>query len=143
MTHIDPKSSVSSSRFIACHVNLSGGGMFHDSPDTSSFLALSDSLFSNCSADYPGTESNPRGGGAFEDFRSVGYPSSYSFSFFHKNVAKKEFGHDISAVSVSVTQSSVLHCFTTTSNKSFRNKNSYPDNWLPQTNSNDHKFLYD
>ena len=130
MTWNGPSSSVSSSRFISCHAISTGGGVYHDSGYTSSFLTISDSLFSTCSANYTTDEFHTRGGGAFEDFRSFPYTSTYSFLFFDKNVAKKEFGYDISVVYIPITQSSVLHCFTTTSNKSFRNKDSYVDNWL-------------
>ena len=128
MTFWKSTSSVFSSRFLLCTVKHAGGALYHDSDKQTSYFSLSDSLFANNSANYSGT----RGGGAFEDNRSVTYNSTYSFCFFRGNNAPNGNGKDISIQDKPITQYSIVHCLTTTTSHSLWNKKYTGfENWLP------------
>ena len=127
-TYWGPKSLVSSSRFISCIASISGGGIYHNSGSTESFLTISNSLFKDNNAQTK--DSNVRGGGAFEDYRSSEYQSEYSFLFCSGNKASSGKGNDISVQWNKVTESSFIHSFTLEISTSFWNNNSHID-WLP------------
>ena len=131
MTWMGPTSSVSSSRFICCMALVSGGGLYHDGYNSDT-ICISDSLFTNNKANS--NTDGTRGGGAFEDYRTYLYTSKYSFSLFTGNTAPSGVGNDISVILTALSGSPITHCFTTTRTKSFWNKNSYVNNWLPLTN---------
>ena len=133
MTYFGPYSQLSSSRFISCAASQTGGGMYHEgnSPD---YIILRDSLFTDNHAYYAEYRDNTRGGGAFEDYRSHNYDSTYSFSFFTGNTAPTGVGNDISIHDNKLDAEHIIHCFTTASSDSFWNNGTYTDsqsrNWL-------------
>ena len=138
MTYIGPSSSVSSCVFISCVADSVGGGIYHDSTADSSSLTLSNCLFTNSCAKYKNGSSfeQTRGGGAFEDYRSKGYASAYSFSFFSGNTAPFGVGNDISINGYSLSLTNIQCCLTTTLSYSLWNKQYIGhEGWLPQTNA--------
>ena len=128
-THLGPTSAVSSSRFICCTANWAGGGIYHNSNSEHSHFTLSNSLFKDNTA--RSSDNNTPGGGGFGDFRSNTYISKYFFSFFTVNTDSANLAHDIHVRDSTISFSDILHCFTTTSVKAFRNKESYANAWLP------------
>ena len=138
MTLYGPSSFASSSCFIACVAEWSGGGLYHDSQSTSTSAAVTNLLFTRNRADYKYEyQRNNRGGGAFEDFTSAAYTSTYCFSFFIQNKATYGVGHDISIVSHAFVHSPFTQCFTTTSSNSVWNRGyAGYESWLPLTNIN-------
>ena len=135
MTFYGPTSSVISSHFISCRASYSGGGLYHDSNITSSYINLSDSLFTDNSAHYNNRSDDYmyRGGGAFEDYIFRSYTSEYIFSFFVDNKAPCGVGNDISVIGTTLSTSHIKSCFTTALVNSFWNSTSHSVNWLPQT----------
>ena len=130
--HFGPPSSVSSSSFISCTAEGTGGGFFHNSPSSSSSISISNTVFTNNCADFTYTEWN-FGGGAFEDCHSGSYNTQLLFSFFTKNTAPIGKGNDISIVYNALSPNPLTYCFTTTSSQSFWNQYYYEENWLPLT----------
>ena len=119
MTYCGPHSEIISSRFISCTGFVSGGGLYHESEDETNTISITDTLFfSNC-ADNSTDGWDTRGGGGFEDFHSTAYYSLYSFTFFHKNIAKYSYGHDLSTQGHHLSADNLHHCFTTTTENSF------------------------
>ena len=137
-TFFGPSATTTSSRFISCTVSKGGGGLYHDSHNDSSWIKISNCLFTNNCANYCNGSDNfrPRGGGAFEDYRNEEYDYHYSFSFFSGNTAPYGIGNDISIYSNYIQLTEVEHCFTTTRTNSLWNKDLHVDNWLPQANIN-------
>ena len=131
MTFLGPTSSIFASRFLLCSATWVGGAFYHDGYSLDS-LTLSDSLFKGNHADFEYSfQRMRRGGGAFEDYRRYAYISTYLFSFFTQNTAACA-GNDISIIDKSLSESSLVHCFTTASQNSLWNTESkgYVD-WLP------------
>lgn len=124
-----PSSSVFSSYFISCTAERFGGGLYHDSQNSLSFIYTSNTLFSNNKAES--NTNNNRGGGAFEDYRQAAYPSQYCFSFFTHNTAVNGKGYDISIQQNPFSVSPASFSFTTTDSEcSFYNSGGNTDNWL-------------
>ena len=121
-----PSSSVSSCRFLCCTADAIGGGLYHDSK-TPCFFTASNLLFTENTANYNGD----RGGGGFEDRRNSDYSITISFFFFNDNKAPSGVGNDLSMHYIPLIGNDILHCFTTTSSRSFWNKDSHDTNWLP------------
>ena len=128
-TYYGPSSTTLSNKYISCYAYSVGGGLYHDG-NSSDFISLSDSLFTNNKANSDSDTS--RGGGAFEDYRKNAYTSKYSFSFFTGNTAPNGVGNDISVILTALSGSPITHCFTTTSTNSFWNNYRYELGWLPQ-----------
>ena len=149
MTWQGPTSSVTYSRFIFCRAGWSGGGLYHDCNTRAGFLSLSDTLFTNNRAYYqPEPVFQIRGGGAFEDFRSNSYSSTYSFSFFTGNLAPSGVGNDISIYQCTLNSNMITVCFTTTFFHSFYNtKDQGHISWLHLTLINspnhDHRLYHE
>ena len=134
MTYCGPISEIISSRCISCTGSIAGGGLYHDSTDISSAKSTSNCLFFSNSAENSTDTCATRGGGAFEDFHSQAYSSSYFFSFFHRNKAHYSYGHDLSSQGSPVPIDHIQQCFTTTAIHSFWNSQSDGFvNWLPLT----------
>ena len=131
MTYSGPTSDIISSRFFSCSATLSGGAFYHNSGFTNSSVFITNSLFAGNTVETDSDGHAYRGGGAIENYRSVAYPSNYSFLFFHANIDKKENGHDITSNLKPMTEGSVVHCFTTTAEKSFCNAGTDQYDWLP------------
>ena len=127
MTYWGPTSFVSSSRFISSHATKTGGGLYHDSDKDTSWILLSDSLFTGNCADW----SPNRGGGAFEDYRYHSYESDYHFLFFSGNTAPYGKGCDICIAGSPVEIKSIIHCFTTVTSNSIWNVDGHMHNWRP------------
>ena len=128
-----PSSSISSSCFFSCTADAVGGGLYHDSK-TSCYITLSDLLFTGNTANNNGD----RGGGGFEDYRSLtSYPISISFSFFKGNRAPKGVGNDVSICHRALGRNDIIHCFTATASNSFWNTHYNNLEWLPQANIKD------
>ena len=134
MTYYGLSSSVFSSFFIDCHASWCGGGLYHDSDQDFHSLTLSNLLFSENSAKYKNNSdsANTRGGGAFEDYRTGSYSSTYTFIFFTGNEATNSVGNDVSAIKHKHTLSPITACYTTNTFHSFWNTASEGYvNWLP------------
>ena len=87
-------------------------------------LGLSCCFFSSC-------HSEDDAGAIRYDFRVYqrrSYP--FRFCFFYKNTA--QLGNDFLTNGISDDASPALHCFTTATENSFYNTDSYQDSWLPQ-----------
>ena len=128
-THFGPSADISSSSFISCSAKWGGGGFYHNSHNDSSFLTLSNSLFTNNRA-YS-LDTHTRGGGGFEDWKANAYSSKSVFSFFSGNRAPDGVGYDISSQDHDFGLENIVHCFTTAILNSFYNHGTHVDNWLP------------
>ena len=131
MTYGGPSSSVSSSRFISCTVTYAGGAFYHSGID-SSRISLTNSLFTRNTADTVRDGNDDLGGGALKDVRTYDYSSHYSFSFFSRNIAETNVGHDIVIHNNPISDEDLIHCFTTTSINAFSYVMTNHINWLPQ-----------
>ena len=133
MTFLGPSSSISLSRFLSCESTRAGGGMYHDGYGTA-HLTVRNSLFDNNSADTTSISHSDLGGGGFKDYRGSDYTSKYSFSFFTRNIADTNCGHDIAIRKNQLSEGNIISCFTTTAINAFSNAGDNETNWLPQDN---------
>ena len=115
-----------STRFISCSSTNAGGALFF--LQVSNDLLVSDSLFSNNTADVHG--------GAIREVNDfISSIPHLKFSFFTANRAPDDHGNDLS-IQPEITSSPFIHCFTTAlSNRVAYNSGSgshkYDDYWLP------------
>ena len=131
MTYGGPSSSVSSSRFISCTVTYAGGAFYYWGFD-SSYISLTDSLFTRNTTDTVRDSNDDLGGGALKDVRTFDYSSHYSFSFFSRNIAKTNVGHDIVIHNNPISDEDLIHCSTTTAINAFSYVMTNHINWLTQ-----------
>ena len=111
--------------YIDCKVtdtSPDGGGLAIWAND--GLFGLKCCSFSSCHSEYDA-------GAIRYDFR-IYQPRSYPFRFcfFYKNTA--QLGNDIVTNYISDDVPPTLHCFTTATENSFYNTDSYQDSWLPQ-----------
>ena len=123
----EPSLSLSSSHFIDCHTKIGGACGFYKRKST---FSVSNCLFANNKASDLSI-----GGGAIVDcLYPSSYLSQYRFSFFTQN--KAYVANDIAVIDNAYSSSPIMHCFTTTNEKSFYNCGNEAVNWLPLTNIN-------